>query len=339
MEATTTRGTTGHGRRPAQAASRIGLKATLAIERTVRVVFVGRHRAVWKRLVAYLLTFGISRRVWLYHINKEVDGHEALGLSHRRNALLLALPFLGPTWVAAQTARRAAGMLQGSPVRLGPWPGTYFPSWVPVLGNLWYIAWLQSRLNRFWAEERRHPEHGIELDVGLENDTAFLVELERARKASIHAGSRFDERKEERAEVRAERGQVRAAGGSTPLLWWRRPERPAPRPLKVTCGRCGTAFAVLQDPVAETPLVCWKCGLTEVLPSLRGNPLAPPERAAVPAVKATCSGCSTEFHAVRSLTAATVLQCPSCGRKETLPPPVETASAKAPRRGTRPKRR
>ncbi len=76
-----------------------------------------------------------------------------------------------------------------------------------------------------------------------------------------------------------------------------------------------------------------------VLPSLRGNPLAPPERAAVPAVKATCSGCSTEFHAVRSLTAATVLQCPSCGRKETLPPPVETASAKAPRRGTRPKRR
>ena len=314
------------------------VKSDVRLKPCVRIVFVGRHRTVWKRLVVYLLTLGISRRVWLYRVNKEVDGHEALGLQHGRNAVLLCLPFLGPTWVAMQTSRRIARMTAGSDVRFQPWPLVYFPSWVPILGNLWYIAWTQDRLNRYWAEEKGHPEHGVDIDVDLEKDPAFLVELEKALAASLYAGSRFDQRKERREEVRAQRATVRAAGGSTPALWWRVPKLPAPRQLKVTCGRCKTPFSATQDPLAETPIVCWNCGLTEVLPSLRGNPLVKPRRAAVPTVQVTCGKCDTSFHAVRNLAGATELTCPRCGTSESLPPPAETATAK-PVRGKRPKRR
>ncbi|HLF16218.1 MAG TPA: hypothetical protein VI796_02160, partial [Candidatus Thermoplasmatota archaeon] len=210
----------------------------------MRVVFVGRHRSIPGRLAAAFLTLGVSRRIWLHRITREVDGHEALGLPHRRNAALLAAPglglllllILGPavswlvgavvaapffvasTLVTARTTFAAARMLKPSPVRFGQAWALYLATWVPILGSLFYIAWVQTRLNRFWAYERKHPEHGVDLDLGLEKDPAFLVVMDRALKASYDAGSRFDRHKAERTQVRAEREAVRQAGGSVPVL-------------------------------------------------------------------------------------------------------------------------
>jgi DNA-directed RNA polymerase subunit RPC12/RpoP len=298
----------------------------------VRVVFVGQDRVVWRRLVAYVLTLGVARRTWLYRVNKELDGHQALGLDHRLNALLLCLPVGGPSLVTWQTARRTARMLEGSGLPYGAAGWLWAATLVPILGNLFFIAWEQSRLNRFWAMERARPGHGIEVDVDLGSDPAFLVELGAALRESYHPGSRFDRRKRARrarverarrswAETRRERAAVRAAGGSTPVLPWLRPRPPEPRILHVTCGRCEARFDVRQDPLAETPLLCPRCGMAEVLPSLHSDPLQRREPAAVPAVKAKCPGCGTAFHAVRNLGGPTPLKCPSCGREETLPAP------------------
>lgn len=308
----------------------------------MRVVFVGRDRVVRRQLVLYVLTFGISRRVWLHRVNKELDGHEALGLNHTVNAVLLCLPVLGPTIVAFQTAGRVGAMLAGSGVKYGkPW-AIWLASLVPLLGNLVYIAWTQGRLNRFWAAERAHPEHGVEIDVRLDDDPAFLVELGKAVRESYHPGSRFDQRKQARREaferrreaygsLRQERAAVRAAGGSTPLLPWSRPRLPDARTLHVTCGRCETRFDVTQDPLVDTPVVCPSCKLTEVLPSLRGDPLRGREKAAVPTLQARCPQCRTQFTGVRNLHGPTLLRCPKCGREDLLPTPAPGEVAVAPR--------
>lgn len=304
----------------------------------MRVVFVGQTRTVWKALVLYLVTFGIWRRIWLYRVNKELDGHEALGLRHNLNIVLLCLPVVGPSILTAQTAVRTGRMLTGSAIPYGmPWL-VYLATWIPILGNLFFIAWEQGRLNRFWAEERAHPEHGIEVDVQLDNDPAFLIELGEAVKASYHPGSRFDQNKLKRREawarrtaaygtIRQERAAVRAAGGSTPVLPFLRPKMPPVRLLKITCGRCDTRMEVTQDPLHDTPIVCPKCGLHEVLPALRGDPLRGSQAAAVPVLRATCPQCRTKFTGVRSFTGPTLLTCPQCGHSETLPTPAPTAAA------------
>lgn len=299
----------------------------------MRVVFVGQTRTIWKALVLYLVTFGIWRRVWLYRVNKELDGHEALGLNHRFHVVLLCLPLIGPTIVTAQTAGRTGRMLTGSGIPYGIPAVVYLATWIPLLGNLFFIAWQQTRLNRFWAHERAHPEHGIEVDVKLDDDPAFLVELAQAVKDSYHPGSRFDSGKAARreamqrrmqslAEIRQERAAVRAAGGSTPVLPFLRPKLPSLRVLKVTCGRCAVAFEVAQDPLHDTPLVCPSCGLQEVLPALRSDALRKPETAAVPVLKVKCPQCKTAFTGVRNLRGPTRLTCPKCGRAETLAAPT-----------------
>lgn len=299
----------------------------------MRIVFLGQDRRVWRCLVLYLVTLGIWRRVWLHRVNKELDGHDALGLRHGLNAFLLCLPVGGPTVVTAQTAARTARMLRGSGIPYGrPWL-VYLATLVPILGNLFFIAWQQGRLNRFWAQERQHPEHGVEVDVRLDDDPAFLVELGKAVRESYHPGSRFDTRKLARREamrrrleaygsVRRERAAVRAAGGSTPVLPWLRPKVPELRVLRVTCGRCEARFEATQDPLLETPLVCPSCGLAEVLPALASDPLRKADPAAVPVLRATCPSCKASFTGVRNLHGPTVLTCPKCGRAETLQPPA-----------------
>lgn len=305
----------------------------------MRVVFVGRDRVVWRQMVLQLVTLGIYRRVWLYRVNKELDGHEALGLKHGLNAVLLCLPILGPAVVAYQTAVRSERMLQGSPVKFGKgWLVWLLGFLLPILGPYLYIAWTQSRLNRFWAAERSSPEHGVEIDVAIRDDPAFLIELGKAVRDSYHPGSRFDERKRARREamarrteairsVRQERAAVRSAGGSTPVLPWLRPRLPEPRMLHVTCGRCETRFDVAQDPLVDTPVVCPNCKLSEVLPSLKGDPLRGNEPAAVPVLHVTCPRCKTKFTGVRSLRGPTLLTCPKCGRQETLAPQAPLAKA------------
>lgn len=299
----------------------------------VRVVFVGRDRIIWRQMVLQVVTLGIYRRVWLHRVNKELDGHEALALNHRLNAVLLCLPLIGPAIVGLQTALRTSRMLQGSGLKFGSpyliWAATV----VPLLGTSLFVAWTQSRLNRFWAQERASPERGVEIDVALDDDPQFLVELGKALRDSYHPGSRFDERKRERREayrqraeayrsVRGERAAVRAAGGTTPVLPWMRPRLPETRLLHVTCGRCETRFDVTQDPLVDTPVVCPSCKLNEVLPSLKGDPLRGKEKAAVPVLQVRCPSCKAAFTGVRNLHGPTSLTCPTCGREEVLPAPT-----------------
>lgn len=327
----------------------------------VRVVFVGRDRPVLKRMALALVTFGVSRRVWLRRINKELDGHEALHLNHRAIKLLLAAPLLGllllavlspaigPQWaalvflatlvpgsvVAAQSCRRVQRMLEGSGVRFGPWLLVYLPGTVPLIGSVWLIGWVQSRLNRFWVLARKDPGKGVEVDVDLSASPSFRAEIGRALRESYFSGSRFDRNKERKdqaratrrrrwSDMRAQRLALRRAGGSTPLLPLR-PTPPAKRVLHITCGRCEHSFDLVQDPLAETPVVCPECGLTEVLPSLRGDTPEASEPAAVASVTAACPACNHKFHAVRNLHGPTTLSCPACGKTEVLPPPDKTA--------------
>jgi DNA-directed RNA polymerase subunit RPC12/RpoP len=325
----------------------------------VKVVFVGKHRDVGRRLLLNFLTFGIARRVWLYRVNKELDGHEALGLRHKLNAYLLGAPLAGllllfiltasgvgistaallaaatfvpGSVITALTALRVKRMLAGSEIPHGPWFLAYMATWVPILGTAFFVGWEQSRLNRFWEHEREHPEHGIEIDIDLTQDPSFLVEIREAMKESQEAGSRLDVRRRQREErlrnlqhwwhdVQAERQAVRAAGGSTPVLPWRRPVPPKRRRLSITCGRCSHRFDAEQDPLAETVLHCPNCDLHEVLPALGSDPLAAPGRAGYAAIKVTCPKCQRKFSTNRRLDGPTPITCPACGKTETLPAP------------------
>lgn len=330
----------------------------------MRVVFVGRDRRILKRLVYHPLTLGISRRVWMHRILKEVDGHQALGYNHRLHAALLAAPWAGlpcvatvamlagplwwllmlpllwaSGWMTMRAGRAVAAMLRARPLigeervpRFGPPVLWWLLNAVPLLGPMAFFAWTQDRLNRFWALERRHPERGLELDEALDDDPAFLIELGKALQASARPGSRFESgprarlaswwrARGERAEaIATERAAVRAAGGSTPILPWRLPARPAPRLLHVTCGGCQQAFDVRRDPLADTPILCPGCGRLEVLPALSADPLRPAERAKVPTMVVDCPKCRTQFHAIRNLASPTQLTCPGCGKVDTLPP-------------------
>jgi predicted nucleic acid-binding Zn ribbon protein len=302
----------------------------------VRVVFVGRDRVVWRQMVLQLVTLGIYRRVWLHRVGKELDGHEALGSRHGVRAALLCLPVVGPAIVAYRVAAATGRMVSGSSVNYGPaWLVWALGTLLPILGPYGFVAWTQGRLNRFWAHERAHPEHGIEIDVRIDQDPTFLVELGKAVRESYHPGSRFDRRRQRRraamqrrleayGSIRQERAAVRAAGGSTPVLPWRRPRLPEPRILHVTCGRCEHRFDVTQDPLHDTPLVCPNCKLAEVLPSLKGDPLRGKDKAAVPTLQAKCPHCKTQLTGVRNLHGPTPLSCPKCGRTEMLAAPART---------------
>lgn len=263
----------------------MGPYATASLGQAVRVVFVGRDRIVWRRLVLYVLTLGVSRRVWLYRVNKEIDGHAALGINHKLNAALLVLPVVGPLVVQCQTAGRLNTVFSDSDLTYGPTPALCAAGLVPILGNGFFLGWSQDRLNRYWALEKADPSHAIDIDVGLQDDEEFLRELEQARKESYATGSRFDRRQRQRQErwrqrisgfegVAEERQRVRERGGSTPVLPWKRPRAPPTRVLHVQCNR-GHAFDVEADPYEPVELVCPRCGESETLPPLHGLPPRP----------------------------------------------------------------
>jgi len=255
----------------------------------VQVVFVGRNRVVWKRVLLFVVTLGITRRIWLYRVNKEIDGHAALGLNHRLHIALLCVPILGPLWVQAGTAFRIDRNLHnGAGVKFGPPLALGAVGFVPILGNGFFLGWVQSRLNAYWAYEREHPSHGIDIDAGLQEDKKFLVAIEKARRESYHAGSRFDRRKHERQErwrgriahletVGEERKQARAEGGTTPLLPWQRPQALERRTLSITCA-CGNKFQRTTAWQEDLELVCPKCGRKEVLAGVFGHPVVTERR-------------------------------------------------------------
>ncbi len=302
----------------------------------MRVVFVGRNRVPWRCQVLYIVTFGIWRRLWLYRVSREIDGHDALGTNHRLEAALLCLPIVGPSIVAARVATRARAMLTGSPVAFGHGGAVYLATWVPIVGNLFYIGWVQSRLNRFWAHESAHPEHGVDIDLKLDDDPLFVAELGAAVRPSYFPGSRFDRKRDERRaalqrraqawdEVRRERSAVRSAGGSTPVLPWRRLNLPPTRMLHITCGRCEAKFDVTQDPFQDTPILCPKCGLNEVMPSLHSDPLQRPDQGAIATLRIDCPQCKVRFSTVRNLHGPTPIVCPSCGRKDVMHARIDSA--------------
>jgi hypothetical protein len=291
----------------------------------VRVVFVGKDRVVWQRILLYIVTFGISRRFWLSKLNKEIDGHAALGINHRLNVFLLILPIIGPFMVQCKTTQRLNNELHSDD------PITYGPTWalcllglVPILGNAFYIGWTQDRMNRYWAAQRGNQAHGIDIDVGLDQDKKFLIELESARKESSASGSRFDRTKRLREErwrakvsgletVRREREEVRAKGGSTPVMPWKRPRQPPKTILHVTCGSCQTKFDVEQDPYHETRIDCQKCDAHEVMPPLYGGG-GEMERI----VDVTCPQCAAEFRSKAPEEGPVTIHCPDCGLEETI---------------------
>lgn len=305
----------------------------------MRVVFVGRPRALWRLALLYIVTFGISRRVWLYKVNKEVDGHAALGLDHRMTVFLLCLPIIGPWIVTGQTAYRLNTYLE-TDMHL-PYGPTWALSLTPlgwILGNGFFLLWTQDRLNTYWAHEKNNPRHAIDITQGLDKDTAFQRDIQKALAASRKAGSRSDSKWERRKQrllatgatlnaIHEERGRVRAAGGSTPLLPWKRPQRPPRHRLKVVCGQCELEFDAEQDPFAETPLVCPRCGMKEVLPSLRGDDLAERETVVMASLQVDCPKCQTRFHALRDLHGPTQVVCFQCGHKGTVPAPTRPKAA------------
>lgn len=267
-------------------------------------------------------------------MNKEVDGHAALGLNHTPTVLLLCLPIFGPGIVTAQTAHRLNTYLQTElDLKYGPTWALSLTSLVPILGPMFFQLWTQSRMNLYWDHERDNPAHAIDITQGLDKDAGFKARVDAAQEASRIAGSRTDGRWEQTkkriassgdtlSEVRTQRRQVRAAGGSTPVLPWLRPKTPASRLLHITCGDCAMAFDAKQDPFTETPIVCPKCGVQEVLPSLRGDDLRTRrEHVNVASIAVDCPQCSTTFHALRNLHGATAIACYECGKTGSVPAP------------------
>ncbi len=293
----------------------------------VRVVVVGRQRILWQVILWYILTLGIYRRVWLYQVNKEVDGHAGLGFDHNQTRWLLILPIIGPSIVTWMTAHRINTYLYTEKeLTYGPtwalWAGTL----VPILGNAAFMGWTQDRLNIFWNMERDNRELAIDITQGLEKDSKFNARIKRAQARSEKAGERGGDRVTLR-DIRKEREAVRAMGGSTPILPWKRPKLEEERLLHIECGECFTRFDAERNPFEPTPVVCPKCGTTEVLPSLRGDEMAEPEGALITGVKAKCPSCKTTFHAVRDLDAPTPIVCPECGHTDTLPKPKAKTTA------------
>lgn len=298
----------------------------------MRIVFVGKDRLVWRRVLYYFLTLGIYRRVWLVRTLREMDGHDGHGLPRLLVVGLAVLPVVGPYILSVLASQAAARMLQGSPISYGPTWLWKLALIIPILGPASFIGFQQGRLNRFWRHERANPAGGFEIDVDLSDDPKFLVELGEALKQSYQAGgtlesnfskrlkARFQAMQKRQARVRQLRSEVRAAGGSTPVLFWRAPKGPQPRMLHVTCGRCETRFDATSDGVSPTTLLCPKCALVEVLPGGVGSVRQPKEKAAVLSLKVKCSNCQTRFHALRNLASGTAITCPTCGRSETLPP-------------------
>lgn len=103
-----------------------------------------------------ILTLGIHTKIWLYRVNREMDGHEGFHIDLRWLAVMVTLPIITPAIVKFQTARRMDIMLAhqlGLP-RIRPRTLGWI-SLVPVLGSGFYAGWVQWLLNRHWFWHRR----------------------------------------------------------------------------------------------------------------------------------------------------------------------------------------
>lgn len=106
-----------------------------------------------------ILTLGIHTKVWLYRINREMDGHEGFHIDFRWLTTMVVLPILTPIVVKFQTARRMDQMVshQLTLARIRPRVLGWI-SVVPVLGSGFYAYWVQHTLNRHWFWHRREEQ-------------------------------------------------------------------------------------------------------------------------------------------------------------------------------------
>lgn len=304
----------------------------------MRIVVVGRRRSLWGLTLTNLLTLGIRRRVWLVKVNKEMDAHAQLLLNIPLHIVLAILPIVGPfvlsRWTASRIAEIYRPLGEDSP-KHGSMAWSWLLCFVPFLGTTAHMGIAQDRLNRYWPISE---EKGLgAVDLSLRNpsdgyDQRLEVALEKSRKAGSRESTGLDKRKEQlerkREEfqvIQKERRRVRDLGGSTPVLPWKRPTLEPARHLRITCGRCELKFEQDQDPYADTPVVCPRCGLEEVMPGFASDRIDRKEHVATPAVKVSCPDCKTDFHAVRNLVGPTALRCYECGREDVLPAPQPLA--------------
>jgi hypothetical protein len=191
--------------------------------------FEGVPRNPLSVAIKNVLTLGIHTKVWLYRVNREMDGREGFHINLYTLAVMLWLPVITPAIVKFQTAGRLNQMV-ADPVtiplmrarRLG------WISLVPVFGAGFYAWWVQRSLNQFWfwhrRKERAQLNKELIKEIAQEEETdaslskRFELEkecrrIEREMEEEIEAvrlkwgEERFQARKK-RADLHAQRGRL-----------------------------------------------------------------------------------------------------------------------------------
>lgn len=176
-----------------------------------------------------VLTFGIHTKVWLYRVNREMDGREGFHLNMGWLAAMLWLPLVTPAVVKFQTAARLNQMVS-DPVVI-PLMRARALGWislVPVLGAGFYAYWVQGSLNKYWFWHRRRERFQLNVEkikqLAREPESEALLQkrfdleedcrrIEREMEEEIEAAriqwgqEKFKARKE-RADMHAKRGRL-----------------------------------------------------------------------------------------------------------------------------------
>ncbi len=176
-----------------------------------------------------VLTLGIHTKVWLYRVNREMDGREGFHIHMGWLAVMLWVPFVTPAIVKFQTAARLNQMVS-DPVVI-PLLRARMLGWislVPVLGAGFYAYWVQGSLNKYWFWHRRRERFQLNVEkikeLSREPESEALLQkrfaleedcrrIEREMEEEIEAAriqwgqEKFQARKK-RADMHAERGRL-----------------------------------------------------------------------------------------------------------------------------------
>lgn len=135
-----------------------------------------------------ILTLGIHTKVWLYRINREMDGHEGFHLNLRLLGVMVALPFITPIIVKFQTVRRLNKMVAHQttvPILRSRYLG--WISLVPVVGQAIYSGWVQGTLNKHWFWHRREER------IRLSREKIKTIASEAETEESLRARFQLEE--------------------------------------------------------------------------------------------------------------------------------------------------
>lgn len=176
-----------------------------------------------------VLTLGIHTKLWLYRVNREMDGREGFHIHMGWLAVMLWVPIVTPAIVKFQTAARLNQMVS-DPVVI-PLLRARALGWVslvPVLGAGFYAYWVQSSLNKYWFWHRRRERYQLNVEkikeLAQEPESEKVLEkrfayeqdcrrIDREMEEEIEAArlrwgeEKFKARKQ-RADLHAERGSL-----------------------------------------------------------------------------------------------------------------------------------